>query len=100
MQIRIRSSCVASIQRFWGVKNPRCVGGFPKESKPNQSAPAPHNGLSRIQVAKEKVEQAGSYLELGDAQLAAQLLQEAERIVSEPAKEQELTLGTKRATAG
>jgi hypothetical protein len=58
------------------------------------TVPAPHTP-PRILIAKEKVRQAGRYLELGDAQLAAELLREAERIVVELAEEQVLTLGKK-----
>jgi hypothetical protein len=60
-------------------------------SKPTRFVPAPHNsrfGDSRIQIAKWTLKQAGRYIEAGDAVCAAQLLQEAERIVIELAKEQ------------
>jgi hypothetical protein len=58
-----------------------------------QIAPAPHHGLSQIKIAKETMKQVGHYIEAGDAVRAAQLLEKAERILVELAREQTLTLG-------
>jgi hypothetical protein len=60
-------------------------------SKPTRLVLPPRNrrfGDSRIQIAKWTLKQAGRYIEAGDAVRAAQLLQEAERIAIELAKEQ------------
>jgi hypothetical protein len=60
-------------------------------SKPTRLVLAPRNrrfGDSQVQIAKWTLKQAGRYIEAGDAVRAAQLLQEAEGIVIELAKEQ------------
>jgi len=56
---------------------------------------SPKQSPSRIVAARRILAEAVRYLEAGNALRAAQLLQEAELIVTELAKEQALTQGKK-----